>query len=519
MKDAAEALVRRVARFVQEEALLAAGARVVVAVSGGVDSLALLDVLRALPLRLMLHVATLDHGMRGEAGAADAAFVRAQTEAWGLPVTVGRADVPTLARRAGVGLEATARGVRYSFLARVAHAWGAKAIAVGHTRDDQAETVLLHVLRGSGLAGLRGMLPEAPLYVPPAFADVPIFCEPPLPSSGVGAGALRVVRPLLGVSRAQLETYAAARGLRPRDDATNRDPTYRRNWLRHHVLPLLERGNPRVRQALARLADVARDEYALVEQAGEAALARVLRATRAGAAELSRAEWEKLSRAEKRYVLRALCARLCPSVELGYTHIEAARRVADAGRRGTLATLPAGWRLVVGDDVLLLATETALAAQVAEWDAPALPAEDEEALCFLAGEHVRRRFGRWTFVARALRPEEDVHVLLGEPLTAVLWVPRGVPLTLRTRRAGDRFRPHGLGGHSRKLSDMLQDWRVPVAWRDRVPLLAVGEALAWFVAPTPTGLRSRVAAPFAWTAEPPEHDRACLVVRWEYVKG
>ena len=363
MGTAGEALRRAVAAFVAEEGLLTSGARVVVAVSGGADSLVLLDVLRALPLNLMLHVATLDHGIRGAAGAADAAFVREQARAWGLPVTCGRADVPALARGAGVGLEAAARGVRYGFLARVARAWGAAAVAVGHTRDDQAETVLLHVLRGSGLAGLRGMLPSAPLHVPAPFADAPVICDPPLPADAGQGGALRIVRPLLNVSRAQVEAYAAARGLQPRTDATNRDPAYRRNWLRHEVLPLLERGNPRVREALARLADVARDEYVLMEAAGEAALARCVRTQRADLVALSRAAWGQLSRAEKRYVLRALWRRLGSAAELDFVHVEAARRVADGGRLGAQATLPAGWRLLVSDDVLLLATENALAAR------------------------------------------------------------------------------------------------------------------------------------------------------------
>ena len=511
-----ETLQRAVARFVAEERLLSAGARVVVAVSGGADSVTLLDVLRALPPRLMLHVATLDHGIRGTAGAEDAAFVRHLAREWGLAVTVGRADVPALAERLGLGLEATARGVRYAFLARVAHAWGAEVVAVGHTRDDQAETVLLHVLRGSGLAGLRAMLPAAPLHVPSAFVDVPVMCDPPLPSSEAGQGALRVVRPLLRVSRAQVERYVAARGLQPRSDATNRDPTYRRNWVRHEVLPLLERGNPRVREALARLAELARDEYALVAQASEAALARVVRAARAGAAELSRAEWGKLSRAEKRYVLRALCARLCPSAELGFVHIEAARRVADGGRVGAVAVLPAGWRLRVGYDVLILATESALAERVTATEAPALPRAGE-ALSFRPDETVRRRFGCWEFVARPLRSDEDARAWLGDPLAALLSVPRGARLTLRTRRAGERFRPRGMGGHSRKLADMLSDARVPAAWRDRVPLLTVNGEPAWFVVPTAAGLRGRVAEPFALEVGGETRAQARVLVRWWYV--
>ena len=158
-------LLARVRQYAQRYRLFSPGETVVVGVSGGPDSLCLLHLLRRLApeLRLWLHVAHLHHGLRGAEADADAAFVAELADCWGLPCTVGRADVAALAREAGLSLEEAARQARYRFLAGVAEAGGAATLAVGHNADDQAETVLMHFLRGSGAAGLRGMLPRTPL--------------------------------------------------------------------------------------------------------------------------------------------------------------------------------------------------------------------------------------------------------------------------------------------------------------------------------------------------------------------
>ena len=158
-------LLARVRQYAQRYRLFNPGETVVVGVSGGPDSLCLLHLLRRLApeLRLWLHVAHLHHGLRGAEADADAAFVAELADCWGLPCTVGRADVAALARESGLSLEEAARQARYRFLVEVAEAGGAVTLAVGHNADDQAETVLMHFLRGSGAAGLRGMLPRAPL--------------------------------------------------------------------------------------------------------------------------------------------------------------------------------------------------------------------------------------------------------------------------------------------------------------------------------------------------------------------
>ena len=184
-------LATEVRRAIQRHKLIDPAETVVVGVSGGPDSLCLLHVLYQLApdLSLRLHVAHLNHGLRGAEADADAAFVQKMAAGWGLPVSIERVDVAALAQQAGMSLEEAARHARYSFLAGVARRVGARIIAVGHTADDQAETVLMHFLRGSGLAGLRGMQPASGLGFWTPKAEL-----------GTGTSAAILVRPLLSVT-------------------------------------------------------------------------------------------------------------------------------------------------------------------------------------------------------------------------------------------------------------------------------------------------------------------------------
>ena len=229
-------LPQAVARHVDAAGLT--GARLVAAVSGGPDSLALLHALHCLrdSHRLSLCVAHVDHGLRATS-ALDAGFVRERAAALALPCTVVAVDVSR--RPDGSFSEAAARDARYRALASVAVREGAAAIATGHTADDQAETVLLHAVRGAGLAGLRAMsvlLSNAPI--------------------DDGAG-IRLFRPLLGVRRSKTQAYCRELGLTPLHDETNDDVRIPRNLLRLEAMPLLERLNPQAVSALARLADTA----------------------------------------------------------------------------------------------------------------------------------------------------------------------------------------------------------------------------------------------------------------------
>ncbi len=511
-------LLPRVSAAITRHALFAPGAVIVVAVSGGADSLVLLHVLDRLrdPMDLTLHAATLDHGLRGAAGAADAAFVRHTAAAWGIPCSVGRADVPALAQDRGWGIEDAARRARYAFLLRVACAAGADVIAAGHQRDDQAETVLMHLIRGSGLHGLRGILPRATLTAAQWQPDLPLSIDPPLDVAAAPPDPLpALVRPLIDIPRAAIAAYAAAYGLCPRTDTTNADTAYTRNRLRHDVIPLLERLNPNLRETLARTAGILRTDADLIDQVGAAALARVVRSAAPDVIALDRGAWAALSLAEKRQVIRLAAARLRPDQhDVAFSHVEQAIRVADGGAVGAQAALPDGLRLRVDYAVLLIGCVPGSALGVgAGPDAPAL-VPGQVIAPFAPGQMVRVALGDWVFESAPLAPGEDVQAWHDDPLAAALVVPSGAVLSLRTRRAGDRFLPRGLGGHSQKLADTLINMRVPAASRDRVPLLVAGDMIAWFVAPSGDGVRGRVAEPFAIRAAGPGPLANVVVVRW-----
>ncbi|MBN1202360.1 MAG: tRNA lysidine(34) synthetase TilS [Anaerolineae bacterium] len=509
-------LLDRVTQTITRHALIAPGDRLVVGVSGGPDSLVLLHVLCRLreAFHLSLHAATLDHGIRGAASAADAEFVRRTATGWDVPVTVGRADVLAFAKQHRLGIEETARQVRYAFLVHVARQVGAAVVAVGHNRDDQTETVLMHLIRGSGLNGLCGMWPRTPTSAYHLLIDAPVALDPPAPGPPAAPACWPdIIRPLIDTPRAAIDAYVTAHGLQPRLDATNLDTTYFRNRLRHDVIPLLETLNPNLRAMLARTADVLQADAALIRQLGEAALARVQRDSPSGTVILDRDAWAGLSLSEQRHVIRAVTWRLRPALrDVSFVHVENALAVANTGATGAQATLPGGLLLRVGYETLSIAPSGMEAPESAAQDAPTLE-DDDGNNPFLPGDSVQWTFGNWTFEAAPLTSPADLPAVHADPLAAALAVPPGAWLNLRTRRPGDRFCPRGLGGHSQKLGDTLINLKVPAPWRDRVPLFTVDDAIAWFVAPTGGGLRGRVAEPFA--PDPLSTSGSVIVVvRW-----
>jgi tRNA(Ile)-lysidine synthetase-like protein len=461
-------LIEQVRAFCTAHGLFERGT-VVVAVSGGADSLVLLHVLIALrdELGIAPHVATFDHGLRGAAGAADVTFVREVGAAWGVPVTAGAADVPALARTWKLGIEAAGRRARYAFLAEVAGRTGATRIATGHNRDDQAETVLLHVIRGAGLAGLRGMLPATP------WADLGL---PPMNAP------LTLVRPLLDVPRAAIERYAARLDVVPRQDSTNLDTSLIRNRLRHQVFPLLETINPALGAALARLAAIARDDYSVLRAMVPPPIATD------GGVVIARGTFTALHPAQARLMIRLAAGMLRSDNAISYERAEAARQFFAGASAGSLE-LGAGLRMMVSGTDAFIHDPTCFPT-FAAWLPPgahlSLPG---------AGEYVLPTSGWRLDVTPAEGPPGAA-----APLDVILALPHHAPLTVRTPHSGDRFRPRGMGGHSRKLSDVLNAMRVRPPWRDRIPLMVVGDSVAWFVVPCGDAPRARVAEPFSRVA-------------------
>ena len=296
-------LEKKIALFVEREALLPADVPVVLAVSGGVDSMAMLFVLAALRQRLSLGrllAVYVDHGLRPLEVAAERAAVARACQGLDISFICCQVDVAAEQEK-GKSLEEAARDVRYQALAEVADRQGAKAIAVAHTADDQAEELLLRLLRGTGRAGLSGMR-----------------------SARFG----RVVRPLLQVGKDELRYYLVARKLRWCEDSSNNDRAFLRNQVRLDILPFLERYNPNLRQGLRRMARVLQDEEDFLEKEWHL-LKDQLITERSGVLEVDIADLVRQHPAMRRRCIEAVFLRMesHPSVE----RVESVLRLAQWG--------------------------------------------------------------------------------------------------------------------------------------------------------------------------------------------
>jgi len=248
-----ETFLGETADYIRRHGLLVGGETVVAGVSGGADSVALGEVLRRRG-GCSLRVAHVHHGLRADADA-DAEFVADLTRRWGVPLDLERIDTPALARSTGAGLEEAARRGRYDALRAVAVRAGAAVVAVAHHADDQVETVLHRIVRGTHLRGLAGMPPQRPL----------------------GDG-VRLVRPLLWARRRQIEDFCRSAGLQWRTDHTNLQTDFTRNFLRHELLPLLRRRlNLRADEAVLRLASAARQTEDALDALAQRLLHRACR--------------------------------------------------------------------------------------------------------------------------------------------------------------------------------------------------------------------------------------------------
>ncbi len=300
-------LLDTVRKTLAEQRLISPGDKVVVGVSGGPDSLALLHLLCALrgELRLDLHVAHLNHRLRAAESEADAEAVARLAREWDVPATIESLDVSAWAREQRLGLEEAARIARYRFLSDVARRLDARLIAVAHHADDQVESVVMHFLRGAGLGGLRGMPYATPEFL---FLSSRGGEKPSAAAAGEEPRRL-IVRPLLDVTRAQIEAYCAAHSLTPRRDRSNEDTTLFRNRLRHEVIPYLETQNPGLRRVLLHTSRALADDYEIVQGEIRKATARVVR-EEDGFLVFALSPWRALAVALRRGTLRAAVERL-----------------------------------------------------------------------------------------------------------------------------------------------------------------------------------------------------------------
>ena len=439
-------LAQRVRQSLEREARLSPGARVLVACSGGGDSVALGALLSELAPAASWSVAGLlhvNHRLRGPASDEDEAFCRGVAATLGVPIIVERVDVAARARAERVSIEAAGHRLRYALFERAVREGWADRVATGHTRDDQAETVLLRLIRGAGPAGLAGIRPR------------------------IGA----VVRPLLDVRRDELRGYLRLRGLPHREDPSNRDERILRNRVRHRLIPFLaEHFSPVVTDALARGAAIARDDADWLDAAANAAAAEIVqyeegpldagRNFGGGGFEVDAVRLAAAHPALARRVALQVLER-AGGRRVGFDHVERLRRLAETGGTVSVAADFPGCRVERRGTTLGFTPRRGRPAPVsgaAGYAYPlAVPGEveiPEAGLRITAGHGDRPA----RLVARG-----GVVALPAARITA--------PLTVRSWRSGDVFRPLGLGGRRKKVQDFFVDRRIPRDRRARVPLV------------------------------------------------
>jgi len=452
--------------------MLEAGDVVVLGISGGPDSLCLAHALLSLrgELGVTLHLAHLDHGIRGEESQEDAAFVAELARQWQIPATVESGNVPQYARAHKLAIEEAARRTRYLFLGRVAQEIGARCVAVGHNADDQAETVLMHFLRGAGPAGLRGMLPATPIteyrmLEPFASQDSSALRPTPI-----------IVRPLLAVSRADIERYCADQCPVPRFDRSNLDTTYFRNRLRHELLPLLESYNPNIREVLRRSARVISDDYSFFQAELDRVWPTVVSWESGEAITFDLDRWRALPTSQQRSTLREAVHRLRRSLRnINWIHIENALWALRSKPAGTQVTLPQGLVLSIGYRDFTVADQ----GYVPEVDWPLLLVES---LPVAVPGVTELPDSGWHLEAAIIEQEEFGEDCLDnlDPWQAFLDYERaGSELVLCQRRSGDRFQPLGLSGHEKSLPTFMIDVQIPRSLRDFVPIIASSRHIVW----------------------------------------
>jgi len=454
-----EPLEQRVLHFIQEHNLVSSQQCLLVAVSGGPDSVCLLHVLVKLQeeLDIGLHVAHLNHQLRGAESEADARYVFNLAHRLGIPATIEQRDVKAYQAQRRISLEEAAREVRYTFLAQVAKSVGANRVAVGHTTDDHIETMLMHLIRGTGTRGLRGLQPSSRWQ-----------------SSG---NSLTIIRPLLSVSRAETADYCRSHRLMPRTDASNLSLSPLRNRIRLQLLPLLKSYNPQVAEALLRTACIAGDDLAFLDEEGTRLWSEIAR-RQENTIILDKERFLELPSALKRHLLRMSIEKLLDNLkDIEACHIE---EIMDALTKpaGKRISLPGGLNFSIEYNRYLLGSDPAALSPY--------PSLRGGFSLKIPGETL---LPGWCVEATILNREQMVEEgkgikgmgLMNNLYTAYFDLGKtGDKLVARPRQRGDRFQPLGMS-QPKKLGEFMIDAKIPRAWRQRIPIVCSPQHILWVV--------------------------------------
>jgi tRNA(Ile)-lysidine synthase len=434
-------LLRRVRGTIEKYGMLSEGDLVLVAVSGGADSVALLHVLNSLRgiYRLKLHVGHLEHGIRGEESIGDMEFVQGLCRGLSIPCATRSVDVPELAAGRGLSLEAVARKARYAFLEEVARDVNATKIATGHNANDQAETLLANLLRGTGLAGLSGIRPAM---------------------NG------KIIRPLIEAPRGEIESYLEEKGLVHRFDSTNLDEAFERNKIRKVLIPMIEKDfNPGIVVSLARSAGVFSiiNDY-LVGQA--AAVLEKCSRSEDGRTTIDLEAFGTVPYALKLFSLYSVIRSLEEDEQVvTFDTLKAVLNLASRSRSGSRIDIGSGIAVMKEFDNLLIGRDLA-------------PVEPFEVRLEVPGNTTVGAAGL-TFETRIVDAGPGAgDMRAGEDVAFFDFDRIELPLVARSWREGDRFQPFGFSG-TKKVHDVFIDERVPASRRASVPIVCDGDGIIW----------------------------------------
>jgi tRNA(Ile)-lysidine synthase len=438
-------VINRVQKTIEKYRLLEKGDRIIVAVSGGPDSVALLGILQKLSpvYDLTLKVAHLNHGLRGEESDREEAFVGNLSASLGLPFSSKKIEMIRIIKKEKMSLEDACRKERYGYLEALRRDEGCQKVALGQHRDDQAETVLIRFLRGSGLEGLRGMVPLR---------------------DGI------FIRPLIERSRKEILAYLEQEGMRYMKDSSNDQETCLRNRIRRRLIPeLLSQYNPRLAETIGRMAEIFReeDDYLRVE-AG-----RILKqwgcAGTSGKISIPLGELQGRHPAMRRRIIKEILLTLSPSKNgIGYRHIDAVLNIAAGARPNARLDMPFQVRIRREYDRLYIEKEENREDRLEAYAYDVrLPGEVQIPE---AGRRMVFVFVKMEDVSFPGRRGKQVAFMDADKIA--------FPLVVRNRRPGDRIEPLGMTG-AKKVKDLLIESKIPPSQRNVLPMLTDRSSVLW----------------------------------------